>query len=519
MGSSERTPEGAYDQTLARAARVNALGTGAKLLHPLVLVLVARLYGPEVVGLYLLAVSFLELAASVLVGGFKDGIVMFGGRGDPKRDEDHRASVYGVMATSVSVVAVCCAALVLSVSLGGQIAIDAFFSRDETAVATGRELAAVLPVLVWVLPAIAVMELGIAATKSLMIMEYDTIIVGVLRPVLLGASAVIAWFFLPDLQGLAWAYLLTHALLAGASIWAFVRHFSLREVGRRLVGSGMRRELLGFAVPQSLNLTLNNFITNVDRLMLGYFGISPELIGFYGIAATVMRNIRHAKLAFSGAFSPVIARLHAEGRIRELEESFGVVARWALTIALPVLVVVLGLRQEILRVFHSSYTGDSAFMVLLAIPPLLSCWIGLAGNIVVMTGHSRWNLFNSVVVGVTNALLNALWIPQHGLWGAALATAVSTIAVSLLQLVEAKLLVGVRARLDLVRKPLLAGVAAALVLIGTSMAGDGSLVRALAAILAVVVYVVLLFAMGIDPRDRDLLRFRKPRLLDPTSGA
>lgn len=512
MDDPEHNVERDYDRKLARGARINALGTLGKLLHPLYLVLATRLYGPEVLGLYIVAVSLVELAASILVGGFKDGIVMFGGRGDHERDAEHRATLYRVLASSIFVVGVLCLLLVLVASLAGRSLLDVFFSYNATAVGMGDRIEAVLPILVWTLPCIAVMELGLAATKSLMRMEYDAILVGLSRPMLLIVSAVVAWFVVPGLQGLLWAYLVTHALLALGGVWAFMRHFSLLDLGRTLLRPRLERQLLAFAVPQSLNQTLNNFITNVDRLMLAYFGVAPELIAFYGTAAVIMRNIRQAKLAFSGAFAPVIARLHAERRIARLEESFGVVARWALTIAVPGVIAVLGLRQELLLLFHRSYTHDSAFMILLAVPPLLSCWVGLAGNIVVMTGHSQWNLFNSVLVGIANAALNALWIPLYGLWGAALATALATLGVSLLQLVEAKLLVGVRARLDLVYKPILAGMAAAVVLLVAAWLGDSTVMRAMATVAALVVYALSIRAMGLDPRDRELLRFKKPRL-------
>ena len=123
---------------------------------------------------------------------------------------------------------------------------------------------------------------------------------------------------------------------------------------------------------------------------------------------------------------------------QRIEENFGVVARWTLTIAIPMLVVMLGLRREVLLVFHPSFTDDASFMILLAVQPLIGCWIGLAGNIVVMTGHSRWNLFNSLLVGASNAALNALWIPRYGLWGAALATAVAAVSISLLDHVLAR---------------------------------------------------------------------------------
>lgn len=502
-----------YDEKLARGARLNALGTAAKLLLPVYLIVAARLYGPDVIGLYWVAIPLVELAASIVVGGVKDGIVMFGGRGDHLRDAEHRAALYRVLASSVLVVVACTAVVAGGVAVAGPDLLDALFSYDATAAAMGEQIGAILPLLVWTLPCMAMMEIGVAATKSLMMMEYDTFIIGFLRPTLLLVSAVVMWFFAPGLEGLLTAYLVSHALLALLAVWAFTRHFSLVELGRALIRPKIDRALLSFALPQSLNLTLNNFIVNVDKLMLAYFGVAPALIGFYGNAAAVIRNVRQARLAFSGAFSPIIARLHAEGRITAIEENFGVVARWTLTIAIPMLVVMLGLRREVLLVFHPSFTDDASFMILLAVQPLIGCWIGLAGNIVVMTGHSRWNLFNSLLVGASNAALNALWIPRYGLWGAALATAVAAVSISLLQLVEARLLVGVRARFGLVRKPLFAGLAAAAVLVVASGLGDDSLVRLVATLVALAAYALVLHALGIDPRDRDLLRFRKPRLV------
>lgn len=66
----------------------------------------------------------------------------------------------------------------------------------------------------------------------------------------------------------------------------------------------------------------------------------------------------------------------------------------------------------------------------------MSCFVGLAGNLLLMTGHSRLLLYNSLGAGLLNLLLAALFIPEGGLVGAAAATAISSFAISFAQVVE-----------------------------------------------------------------------------------
>jgi O-antigen/teichoic acid export membrane protein len=114
-----------------------------------------------------------------------------------------------------------------------------------------------------------------------------------------------------------------------------------------------------------------------------------------------------------------------------------------------------------LRLVSRSYTGDSRFMVLLLIPPFLSCAYGLAGNLVTYTGHSAWTLTNSVLIAGFNTAFCWLLIPRYGLFGAGLATALAMTMISFLQMVELNWLERVRIRLSAVYKPHVALLAAA----------------------------------------------------------
>jgi len=502
---SEPQRSGRYDRQLVRGARTNALGTAAKVLHPLFLIPATRLYGPAAFGLYLIITAIVELGGSLLSGGLRDGLVVFAGRRDPQTDPDHSAFVHSLIGTAFQYGAIGCALLVAAALFAGEAGILMIFSHDEVARASGRELAALLPIVVWALPCMVVADLAIAATKALMIMEYDTIILGFGKPALLIVTALVGVFVSPDVVGLAWGFVVTHLLLAVASIWALARHFDLRELGRATLRPRYERALLGFAVPQSLNMSLTSFMTNVDQFVLGYFGVAPALIAFYGTAARILRSVRQAKLTFSGAFAPVIARLYGEGKIAELEKQAGTVARWSTTIAMPALLVVVGLRRELMLIFDESYTHDTTFMLLLVVLPLLSCVFGIAGNVIVMTGHSRWNLLNSLLTAALTLGLAPVLVPRWGLMGAAAATLLTAVVVTALQVTQAKRLVGVGVAMRLIYKPLVAGAAGAVVLfwLGETL-GDSIYWHVAAAVVAVGAYLAVLFTLRLDPQDRRL---------------
>lgn len=499
-----------YERQLVRGVRTTALGTAAKILHPLFMIPATRLYGPSAFGLYLIVTAIVELCGSLLSGGLRDGLVVFAGRRDPAVDPDHRAFVHRLIGTAFQYALFGCALLVAAALLVGEDGILLVFSRDEVARASGRELAALVPIVVWALPCMVIADLAIAATKALMIMEYDTIILAFGKPAILIVTAVIGVFVRPDVVGLAWGFVITYAVLALAALWALARHYDLRELGRAAMRPRYEPGLLGFAVPQSLNMSLNIFMTNVDQFVLGYFGVAPAFIAYYGTAARILRSVRQAKLTFSGAFAPVIARLHAEGKTIELEQQAATVARWSTTLALPALLVVLGLRRELMLIFDSSYTYDTTFMLLLAVLPLLSCVFGIAGNVIVMTGHSRWNLFNSVLSVVLTLVVATLLVPPFGLIGAASASMLVAVLVTSLQVIEVKKLVGVGVALRLIHKPLLAGAIAALVMVGLELAlPEAAPARVGAVVVAVGTYVALLFALGIAPEDRRLFQRKR----------
>jgi O-antigen/teichoic acid export membrane protein len=315
-------------------------------------------------------------------------------------------------------------------------------------------LAGALRLLAWSLPTAAVAQVAIAATKAKMHMQYDAFINGLVKPLTLLACSVLAKVLDLGLTGLIAAHVVMQAVVAVLAVRAMARHFDVAKVVQATLRPVWDREILRFAIPQTMNMTFNKYLTRVDVMMLAAFGYSNWHLALFGAGALIATNLREVKLIFSQALAPVAARHHARGDREAFEAALGKVSRWTTSIAVPLILVVAVLRADLLRFVDPSYASDpGTFMLWLLVPPFLSCAYGLAGNSIVFTGHSGWTLFNSVLVAGLNTLFNWWMIPRWGLVGAAFATALSSAIVASLQLVELRMLEGVRLRFAAVYKP------------------------------------------------------------------
>lgn len=485
-------PESTQDE-LRRGALVNTLGTLGKLAGPSLLVVVTRLYGADVFGVFITAVAFIEAGLAFLTAGFRDGALISVARHADHDDETGK--LYQLLANTLGWSLGFAFLLALLVYTAGPWLIPTLYDSY------GTRLLHMLQWMVLALPILAFDRVVIAATQGLKIMKYDAISNGGLRPVTLLATGIGFWFLMPNEIGMALAYVSTQALLGLVALYVYARELAWQPLWHAFRTFTVDRELMRFAIPQNLNMTLERFLTNIDVLMLGLFGVSAQTTGFYGAGAMIVRELLSIKQVFSNAYAPFIVRLHRAGRIAELSKTYSRTTLWVVTIAIPALLAVGVLRNDVLRVVSPEFAGlDTLFMLVLLPIPYLQCSFSLAGNIVVMTGHSRLNLLNSTITGVLNVLLNVWLIPLLGLVGAALASALATGVKMVLEVVEAHWVADARLLVSEIYRPHLAG---ALVVLGIWGAetfwGDATgtlLGRGLLLGGALVAYALLLIALN-----------------------
>lgn len=420
-----------YDKAIARGALINLLGLSAKLINPLTLLLIPWLFGTDILGIYILAIFINDIVTVAVTSGLVDAATLFASRHveGAKKDPAEAKAINRVMANAFTVSIGVSLVLFLAVYFGAELFVKTIYPEHP-------ELVSPLRILAGGLPAAAFSRISIAGTKAYLRMEYDAAILGFFQPFTLLTIAVLVKLTGGGLNGLMTAQLSAYWVGAVLSLWALSRHFSLPGLFAAIKTFRFEREIISFAIPQSINMTFNRYATRLDVIMLGAYGASAKMLGLYGIASLITNEMRQAKLVFSSALAPVTARYHAADQRKELEAVFNRVSRWTTSIIVPLAFVVVVMRDDVLHLIDATYTGDTRFMALLLVAPIFSCAFGLAGNCITYTGHSRWTLFNSLVVSSLTTGFNLIFIPRFGLLGAALSAVLASTFFSALELAE-----------------------------------------------------------------------------------
>lgn len=427
-----------YARALRRGALFNLLGIIAKLVQPVYMLSITWLWGPRVMGQYLLAQSFLEIVFGGITAGYTDATTIFGSRhvDRAETEPEERRALYRVLSNTFGVTAV----LALVVGVGAQLAaqplIDHVFPGYQ-------ELLPGLYLLAWSLLPRAVGQMAIAATKAALHMEHDAFVNGLVQPLCMLAGCLLTYALGGGLTGLLGVQLMVDCIVCALSLSACRRYFSLAEIWAALRAFHFDGALLGFSIPQSLNLTFNRYIARLDGIMLASFGLAPAELGYFGTAALLTSNISQIRLVFSAALGPLVARHHREGNRKAFAEALAEVARWTTSLAAPAVLVSAVLRRDVLHLVSHAYGDHSLFVAILLIPPFTNCAYGMAGACLMFTGHTRVTLANSFSVAILNTALTYLLIPRYGMVGAALSTAVATTIMSGLQMIELRRLEGV----------------------------------------------------------------------------
>ncbi len=227
-----------------------------------------------------------------------------------------------------------------------------------------------------------------------------------------------------------------HALLLGyasgsgfglvLALWA-LRGYLKKTLAR--FDTTLVRPLISQALPIAMTAFLGGTMLTVDMLMLGWFRPAAE-IGLYSAVQKVIQ-IAYSLAGVAGVslfatFSRLYAQDHA--RFKELfNQAFRVMTWGSATIAVlgtlfagPVLMLVYG---------EAYLDGATAFRLLAATFFLLApTEIGI--HALLAAGKQKVFLYSAPIGAVSNAILNAAFIPYWGITGAALSTLITQIAVN-----------------------------------------------------------------------------------------
>lgn len=141
---------------------------------------------------------------------------------------------------------------------------------------------------------------------------------------------------------------------------------------------------------------------------------------------------------------PKFAALLANKEDASLREVYKVATAWSMCIAWPMYVLVGCAPLAYLGLFGNSYEESGrTTVVLMSLTMLLAVAVGAADTLLLMAGRSGYSMVNNLVALALDVAICLWLIPQHGITGAAVAWASSSVLRSVLAVVQCRVTLGV----------------------------------------------------------------------------
>lgn len=445
---------------LARSGAVSLVGAVVAAAGGFALtVLVGRLFGAHVAGLYYQAVAVFMILNGVALAGSDTGIVRsISGH----RAVGRHARAVAAMRWTLTPVLLWSLGVALALAVSVEHVVATFPADDRPAVS------AFLWVLVGTLVVSAVGQASLNGTRALGSVLPFVWLYQVALPVTRLLAVGLLWVLDAPVEWLLLSYAVPLVLLDVVATTLLVRGL-LRA--RRTAGAGLAddaaapvrtelRELWGFNLPRGVASCLELAIVWADVIIVGVL-LGPAAAGAWAAASRFVTTGTMAMEALRLQSAPAMAAAWARGDRTAYDEVYRVTTVWLVLVSWPLFLGLATWAPLVLGLVGPEFAEAAPALAVMALGMLAYVAMGNVNAALLMAGRSGVTAGNTAVALTLNVTLNLALVPWLGLVGAAVAWASSLALDSALCLVRGRRL-GLRLP---VRQVALAG-AAALVAFG-----------------------------------------------------
>lgn len=489
---------------VARGAGLTGIGAVLEgVLRYVSMLLVTQNYGRQAYGVFGFVMMLNEMGQRVSSAGLHDGVMRNVAVHEAKGETSHTRGAILFAAK-------------LIVGIGFLYAIGLAMFADQVAnlLDSGEAkdvpkdiVAKVVIISCLALPTTALIMLMGRTLRALKEVGAQVIVRSFLQPITRVLLILLFLFLLgnENMQGLAWAIVLSAALCCAVGLW-FV-HKRIGLFGKSNTTELDKRAFLKFALPLVGVDILTFFSLSADIFLLGDMRSQGEL-GSYMAVVRLVPILALPLFLFSSLLTPLSAELYGQKRMDDLRQLYRTSVRWIFAVSLPFTLTGVIWAEPILGHLGEGFEEGAPAFIVIALTLIITGFANPAGYAVTMAGYSRITLMNSAVMLVTVAGLGWWLIPEYGILGAAIARAGANLANCILTLTEGYIILGLQPLHGALLKPAIASLIAAagawglleVGVLGYTLGGAvlGGMVMSL-------IYTILIGFLGLTEEDKHVL--------------
>ena len=413
----------------------------SKILSYVYRVIIARTYGPDIYGIFLLASSIAGILIFAVLMGFDSGIVRFIPlyKSKNKIKNINYISKFSFFTT-----------LILSIITG--FILFALSNIISINIFHEPRLIYYLKVFSFLIPVVAVGNYFIAVLNAYEKIGWYSFIENIWKSfmnvlflillIIIGISSnsVPLSFLIASTSTLIISYIAVHKYTPHET---YKVKSKLKTKDKKVT----RKEFVSFSLPLLFYSVISVIMAWIDSFSIGYFKSATE-VGIYNAAVPIALLLYMAPQLFTKLFLPMISREYGNKRIEVIRQLTQQVGKWILLINFPLFLLLFLFPESFIRIlFGSEFTSAATALKILLIGTLFLSISRVSNRLLVMQGRTKIILIDILIAVTLNFILNAIFVPMpsifglentSGINGAAIATTLASILIGILFLMQAR---------------------------------------------------------------------------------
>lgn len=398
-------------------------------------IIVARYFGPEIYGLFSLALVILGLFISVSSLGLSEGLLRFipvyRGRNDQNRIR------YFIKLSSKIFLILGIISAALMFLLSEFISINIF--HNELLIPFIQIFSILIPISL-------LLNLFLSIIRAYEKISAYSFIFNILQNIAKLLAIILLIFIGIKSNAVIFSYIIAIAIMLIAS-YLYCRYKLVEVFGKYILNgkakSLARKELFSYSIPLMFAAVTTLLFYWVDSLSIGYFKTAAD-VGFYNVAVPIAMLFYLTPEIFMQLFFPLINKEYSKGNTKLINDLSKQIGKWIFIINLPALIIMLFFPGVIINIlFGKEYLVAETALRILAVGAFFNSLSTISYNLVSMAGKSKLLLSNIISFSILNLILNIILVPKYGINGAAIATSISYLLMSIVLFAESKKFVSI----------------------------------------------------------------------------
>jgi len=385
---------------------------------------------PADFGTYSLALTVISITGAFATLGLNEGVPRYIAffRGKHEEQKVHEliisAMLMGLIAGLIAVL--------VSPSLFHVLAGNGFDAQGK--------VLSVVKILIFAVPFTILLNLTVAIYRGFDRTSVNMYFYNIIRPISLLGFATIAVFIKASLKGVVFADLLSMIFTFSIMSVYFikrppVKHKAKQE--RKIQFSDTTRQLIRYSFPLLITATLLNIMSWIDTIMLGYFK-SAEIVGIYNAVYPLVGFLSLVVSSVGFVYVPITSRLWGQNETAPLGSIYAVMTKWCFLLTFPLFALIFVYPEYfITKLYGAQYASGATSLRILALGFITNSYFGFNYHTLLASGDSDFLMKCSVASAGINVALNFMLIPEYGMIGAAVGTAVSFVSIEVLMTLRA----------------------------------------------------------------------------------